>query len=57
MTAALPKATLGLRLTLLSAFLHYALGMTTRNICFSGGGPLEVDMTAVVPEQKALLVC
>ena len=24
---------LGLRLTLLSAFLHYALGMTTRNIC------------------------
>ena len=33
MTAALPKATLGLRLTLLSAFLHYALGMTTRNIC------------------------
>ncbi len=33
MTEALPKATLGLRLTLLSAFLHYALGMTTRNIC------------------------
>jgi transposase len=33
MTAALPNATLGLRLTLLSAFLHYALGMTTRNIC------------------------
>lgn len=33
MTDALPKATLGLRLTLLSAFLHYALGMTTRNIC------------------------
>jgi len=30
---ALPRATLGLRLTLLSAFLHYALGMTTRNIC------------------------
>jgi hypothetical protein len=30
---ALPKATMGLRLTLLSAFLHYALGMTTRNIC------------------------
>ena len=24
---------MGLRLTLLSAFLHYALGMTTRNIC------------------------
>jgi len=33
MTAALPGATLGLRLTLLSAYLHYALGMTTRNIC------------------------
>lgn len=33
LTEALPKATLGLRLTLLSAFLHYALGMTTRNIC------------------------
>jgi len=33
MTEALPKATLGLRLTLLTAFLHYALGMTTRNIC------------------------
>ena len=33
MTEALPKATLGLRLTLLSAFLHYALSMTTRNIC------------------------
>jgi transposase len=33
MTEALPKATLVLRLTLLSAFLHYALGMTTRNIC------------------------
>jgi transposase len=33
MTAALPRATLGLRLTLLSAYLHYALGMTTRNIC------------------------
>jgi transposase len=33
MTDALPRATLGLRLTLLSAFLHYALGMTTRNIC------------------------
>lgn len=33
MTEALPKATLGLRLTLLSAYLHYALGMTTRNIC------------------------
>jgi transposase len=33
MAEALPKATLGLRLTLLSAFLHYALGMTTRNIC------------------------
>ena len=33
MTEALPRATLGLRLTLLSAFLHYALGMTTRNIC------------------------
>jgi transposase len=32
-TEALPKATIGLRLTLLSAFLHYALGMTTRNIC------------------------
>jgi len=32
-TDALPKATMGLRLTLLSAFLHYALGMTTRNIC------------------------
>ena len=32
-TEALPKATMGLRLTLLSAFLHYALGMTTRNIC------------------------
>lgn len=32
-TDALPRATLGLRLTLLSAFLHYALGMTTRNIC------------------------
>jgi len=32
-TEALPKATLGLRLTLLSAYLHYALGMTTRNIC------------------------
>jgi transposase len=30
---ALPKATLGLNLTLLSAYLHYALGMTTRNIC------------------------
>jgi hypothetical protein len=30
---ALPKATMGLRMTLLSAFLHYALGMTTRNIC------------------------
>jgi transposase len=33
LTEALPKATLGLRLTLLTAFLHYALGMTTRNIC------------------------
>jgi transposase len=33
MAEALPKATLGLRLTLLSAYLHYALGMTTRNIC------------------------
>jgi transposase len=33
MTEALPKATLGLRLTLLTAYLHYALGMTTRNIC------------------------
>jgi transposase len=33
MTEALPKAALGLRLTLLSAYLHYALGMTTRNIC------------------------
>lgn len=33
LTEALPRATLGLRLTLLSAFLHYALGMTTRNIC------------------------
>ena len=33
MTDALPRATIGLRLTLLSAFLHYALGMTTRNIC------------------------
>jgi transposase len=33
MTEALPRAALGLRLTLLSAFLHYALGMTTRNIC------------------------
>jgi len=33
MTEALPNATLGLRLTLLSAYLHYALGMTTRNIC------------------------
>lgn len=32
-TEALPRATIGLRLTLLSAFLHYALGMTTRNIC------------------------
>jgi transposase len=32
-TEALPKANMGLRLTLLSAFLHYALGMTTRNIC------------------------
>jgi hypothetical protein len=32
-TDALPRATLGVRLTLLSAFLHYALGMTTRNIC------------------------
>jgi hypothetical protein len=32
-TEALSRATLGLRLTLLSAFLHYALGMTTRNIC------------------------
>jgi transposase len=32
-TDALPRATLGLRATLLSAFLHYALGMTTRNIC------------------------
>jgi hypothetical protein len=32
-TEALHKATLGLNLTLLSAFLHYALGMTTRNIC------------------------
>jgi transposase len=32
-TDALPRATIGLRLTLLSAFLHYALGMTTRNIC------------------------
>ena len=32
-TEALPKATLGLHLTLLSAYLHYALGMTTRNIC------------------------
>jgi transposase len=32
-TEALPKAAMGLRLTLLSAFLHYALGMTTRNIC------------------------
>ncbi|HSW39760.1 MAG TPA: transposase, partial [Acidobacteriota bacterium] len=32
-TDALPGATIGLRLTLLSAFLHYALGMTTRNIC------------------------
>lgn len=32
-TDALPKAAMGLRLTLLSAFLHYALGMTTRNIC------------------------
>ena len=32
-TDALPRATLGLRVTLLSAFLHYALGMTTRNIC------------------------
>jgi transposase len=32
-TEALPRATLGVRLTLLSAFLHYALGMTTRNIC------------------------
>jgi hypothetical protein len=33
LTEALPKAVLGLRLTLLSAYLHYALGMTTRNIC------------------------
>ena len=33
LTDALPKAVLGLRLTLLSAYLHYALGMTTRNIC------------------------
>lgn len=33
MTEALPRATLGLHLTLLSAYLHYALGMTTRNIC------------------------
>ena len=33
LTDALPRATIGLRLTLLSAFLHYALGMTTRNIC------------------------
>jgi len=33
MPDALPKATLGLRLTLLTAFLHYSLGMTTRNIC------------------------
>jgi transposase len=33
LTEALPNATLGLRLTLLSAYLHYALGMTTRNIC------------------------
>jgi transposase len=33
MIEALPRAALGLRLTLLSAFLHYALGMTTRNIC------------------------
>jgi transposase len=33
MTEALPKATLGLRLTLLTAYLHYGLGMTTRNIC------------------------
>jgi len=33
MIEALPRATLGLRLTLLSAYLHYALGMTTRNIC------------------------
>jgi len=32
-TEALPKAALGLRLTLLTAYLHYALGMTTRNIC------------------------
>ena len=32
-TYALARATLGVRLTLLSAFLHYALGMTTRNIC------------------------
>ncbi len=33
LTEALPRAVLGLRLTLLSAYLHYALGMTTRNIC------------------------
>ena len=32
-TDALPRANIGLHLTLLSAFLHYALGMTTRNIC------------------------
>ena len=32
-TDALPRATIGLHLTLLSAFLHYSLGMTTRNIC------------------------
>jgi transposase len=32
MPDALPRAALGLRLTLLSAYLHYGLGMTTRNI-------------------------
>jgi transposase len=32
MPDALPKAALGLRLTLLTAYLHYGLGMTTRNI-------------------------
>lgn len=32
MPDALPKAALGLRLTLMSAYLHYGLGMTTRNI-------------------------
>jgi len=33
LTEALPRAAMGLRLTLLTAYLHYSLGMTTRNIC------------------------